>query len=115
MNNDDEIAAVVLSEITKETQARFRFILDRAIAHILDSSHPELAAWQIAFALGCPICMGKTMSQVASELGFGKATVSKGATAFCRQTDIEPSAYMLSKEAQSKYQLVRHEQESHRS
>ena len=102
------------NDALKESHRRFRFILDRGIAHILDSEDSELAAWQVAFALGSPACMGITMVQKAQELGVGKAAISKGATAFCRAVDIEPSQYMLSKKAQSSYRTFRNEQEEQR-
>lgn len=91
-----------------------RFVMDRAVAHILDSNDSELAAWQVAFALGSPHCMGITMTQKAEELGLGKAAISKGATAFCRSANIEPSAYMLGKKAQQSYRDLRTKQEKHR-
>ena len=91
-----------------------RFVMDRAIAHILDSQDIELATWQISFALGSPACMGLTMAQKADELGVGKAAISKGATAFCRSANIEPSPYMLSRRAQQAYRDLRNEQEKER-
>jgi len=98
----------------KIAQRRFRFVMDRAVAHVLDSEDSELAAWQVAFALGSPACMGITMVQKAQELGVGKAAISKGATAFCRAVDIEPSQYMLSRKAQTSYRTLRNEQERKR-
>lgn len=95
-------------------QKRFRFVLDRAIAHIIDADDPELAAWQVAFAMECPHCMGLTMTQKAAELGVGKAAISKGATAFCRIVELPPSKYMLSEDARDSYRELRQNQEQER-
>lgn len=93
---------------------RARFIMDRAIAHVLDSENSETAGWQVAFALGSPHCMGHTMASKAQELGLSKAAISKGATTFCRSVGIEPSIYMLSKKAQESYRALRKKQEAER-
>ena len=105
----DEQAAI------REAQKRFRFIIDRAVAFVIDADDSELAAWQVAFALGSPSCMGQTMVQKGQELGVGKAAISKGATAFCRMTDLPPSSYMLSKGAQNSYRDLRTNQEEQRN
>ena len=110
----EDIEPEVMSDLLRDAQSRFRFILDRAMAHILDSEDSELAAWQVAFALGSPICLGATMTAKGLELGVGKAAVSKGATSFCRAVEIEPSAYMLTKKAQRSYRELRNDQELRR-
>lgn len=101
-------------KIISDAFRKARFVMDRAVAHILDSDDSELGAWQVAFALGSPHCMGLTMTQKAEELGLGKAAISKGATAFCRSAGIEPSAYMLGKGAQESYRALRNKQEEER-
>lgn len=55
------------------------------------------ARWGVKFATSHPDCLGKTMSQVACELGyFSKATISKYAVMFCEQAGLPPSEYMRS-------------------
>lgn len=102
-------------KVVMEAFSKARFVMDRAIAHILDSNDVTLGAWQVAFALGSPSCLGMTMTQKAEELGLGKAAISKGATAFCRAAGIEPSSYMLGKGAQESYRQLRRKQEEQRT
>lgn len=108
---DDEVDRSVVLEVQK----RFRFVMDRAVAYILDAEDSEAAAWSVAFALESPHCMGLTMTQKAAELGLGKAAISKGANAFCRIADIPPSKYMLSDSAKESYRELRHAQEEERN
>lgn len=97
-----------------ELQKRFRFVIDRTVAFVLDAEDPEIAAWQVAFALESPHCLGMTMSQKAAELGIGKAAISKGATAFCRIVELPPSKYMLPESARDSYRKLREDQEKYR-
>jgi hypothetical protein len=97
-----------------EAFKRARFVMDRAIAHILDSEDSEVAAWQVAYALGSPSCIGRTMTDTANDLGISKSAMSKGATNFCRSAGIEPSIYMLSRKAQESYRQLRKKQEEER-
>lgn len=98
----------------REIQMRFRFILDRALAFILDAEDSEIAAWQVAFALECPHCMGLTMTKKSAELGVGRAAMSRGANAFCRIASVPPSKYMMRDKARESYRKIRKDQEKSR-
>lgn len=86
-------------------------LIDRAITHILSAPDQEIAAWQIAYALGSPMCMGLPMTAKAQEIGTSLANLSKGATAFCRANDLPPSRYMLSEKSRDSYRELRNKQE----
>ena len=101
--------------VINEAFKKARFIMDRAVAHIIDSEDSEVAAWQVAFALGSPSCFGHSMASKSDDLGLSKAAISKGATTFCRSAGIEPSIYMLSRSAQESYRELRKKQEKKRN
>ena len=94
-----------------QAQKRATQILDRAVVHIIMAKRPEIAAWQIAFALGSTACIGQSMSKVAADFGVSTAWMSKGACRFCVANDLPPSRYMLGPEAQKAYRELRREQE----
>ena len=56
-----------------QAQKRATQILDRAVVHIIMAKRPEIAAWQIAFALGSTACIGQSMSKVAADFGVSTA------------------------------------------
>lgn len=66
------------------------------------------ARWGVKFATSHPDCFGKTMSQVACELGyFSKASISKYAVMFCEQAGLPPSEYMTSETARNSSRKAR--------
>jgi hypothetical protein len=97
-----------------QNQIRAIDLLNRALATIVCSPNPEVAAWQVAYAIGSPICMGVTMTEKAQELETGTANISKGATRFCRSNNLPPSRYMLSETSRTSYQKLRKIQEKTR-
>jgi len=87
------------------------------ILGIIQSLHdaPEgpkrtIALWQLSYALGHPICQGVSMHERAMSMGYHRATISKGAVAFCQQQGLPPSFYMKSQESRSSYAKTRKSQ-----
>lgn len=52
-----------------------------------------VAFFQAAYALGLPQCE-ESMTVKAAKLGVERATISKGAVAFCAANDLQPSWHM---------------------
>lgn len=57
----------------------------------------------VLIATGDPAAAGKTMEEVASTWGVGKAAVSKLCCLICAFLDIDPGPYMKSKAAKKSY------------
>lgn len=66
-----------------------------------------VAFYQPAYAVGAMVCDGMSMTQRAEFWGVERASISKGATAFCAGNDLPPSFYMKKEEAQSAYRDAR--------
>lgn len=92
---------------------RAKYVIDCAVAHVLASPCFEVGAWQVAFAIGAPICLGQSMSRKAAELGVSVATFSRGCTGFCRAAGIEPSTYMHSPGAAKNHRKAIKKQSGH--
>lgn len=59
--------------------------------------------WGIAFALDHEACDGRSMADIAAQIGTTKASISHWATKFCRENGLPTSNYMKSEEAQEAY------------
>lgn len=81
--------------LPRELMEKFLEILHHAIR--IQPNSPQ--KWGVAFATSNPICVGKSISSIASQLGISRAIVSHEARRFCEQTGLPPSPYMASKEA----------------
>ena len=81
--------------LPRELMEKFLEILHHAIR--IQPNSPQ--KWGVAFATSNPICVGKSISSIASQLGISRAIVSHEARRFCEQTGLLPSPYMASKEA----------------
>lgn len=66
-----------------------------------------VAFYQPVYALGCNICDGVSMTERSQMWGVERATISKGATAFCSGNGLPPSFYMKKEEAQNSYRGAR--------
>ena len=100
----------------QEASRRFARILNRSFQHIgaaIERSRgPELrqvqtAYWQVCFALGLSVCDPTNMTERARMLGIRKATISKGATMFCRANFLPPSFHMKKEESYDAYRRAR--------
>ena len=63
------------------------------------------AAWGVMFATSHPLCMGRSMTDVATQLKVPRATISGIATRFCKEHGLPPSSYMRAESAQ---EMARH-------
>lgn len=105
-NNADEVRMARVKAVALINS--FAACIERA----LSAPEPDLrgvasAFWSAAFALGCNICRGSTMTDCAIRLGVTRATISKGARAFCSAHGLEPSYYMKREEASESYAVAR--------
>ena len=89
--------------VFRECAELFMKVLHHAVR--IQPNSPQ--KWGVAFATANPICMGQSMSQVASQLGVSRAIISHEARRFCEQTGLPPSSYMGTKERAAKSQKSR--------
>jgi hypothetical protein len=59
--------------------------------------------WSVAYALGLNCAAGISMTDRAVSLGVQRATISKGARAFCLANDLPPSFMMKAEAAAESY------------
>ena len=60
---------------------------------------------QIAIAMGLESVRGKTVTELAEELGVTKQAVSRGVVTFLRMSQLPPAFGLKSEEARRAYQL----------
>jgi hypothetical protein len=58
--------------------------------------------WAIMFAIAHPGCGGRSIADVANQIGVSRALISSRATEFCRLFHLKPSSYMRSEATASK-------------
>ena len=63
--------------------------------------------WSVAYGIGANCCAGVSMTDRAQTLGIERATISKGATAFCAANDLEPSWSMKRECARTSFAAAR--------
>lgn len=97
MNADPDLAEIAEEHpsIYRQCAERFLPLLHAAVARMPDC----VEKWGIAFATSNPICLGRSMTDVAEKLGVCKATLSAEARKFCDEHSLPPSPYMKSIEA----------------
>lgn len=83
--------------IYRECSLAMLRVLHNAISTATES---PTAAWAVMFATSHPLCMGKSMSDVATKLRVPRAAISGLATRFCKENGLPPSSYMRSEKAQ---------------
>lgn len=66
-----------------------------------------IALYQPVYALGLNIADGTSMTERAQQWGVERASISKGATAFCNGNALPPSFYMKKETAQGAYRDAR--------
>ena len=74
--------------------------------------------WACMFALSHPDCMGRSMSDVATQIKVSRATISELSTRFCEENKIPPSHYMKTEQDQQQSRLLRikaHEKKKQKS
>lgn len=106
----EEIEPDESTDAYREAAKLFSRIINQALIVITSAKHPRAAAWQVAFALGAPVCAGESMTSRARQLGITKAAISKGAKAFQRANALPASQYMKSDEASKSYTDARNRQ-----
>ena len=97
MNSELAEIAEQHPNIYRECSLAMLRVLHNAISTATES---PAAAWGVMFATSHPLCMGKSMSDIATKIRVPRAAISGIATRFCRENGLPPSSYMRSEEAQ---------------
>lgn len=111
---DDELREIAETHpnIYRECSRALLRVLHNAISAATESPS---AAWGVMFAVSHPLCMGKSMSDVATKLRVPRAAISGIATRFCKENGLPPSSYMRSEEAQEIAKQARRSKLEHES
>ena len=101
MNNANGLSEVI-DELEDEQPGLARILMENLMTILhhgirIQPNSPQ--KWGVAFATANPICMGQSMSQVASQLGVSRAIISHEARRFCQETGLPPSSYMGTEES----------------
>lgn len=99
----EEMEPVDVDDAYRSASKKLLFILNRAAIFVIHAENPQIAMWQVCYALGLPVCAGVSMTDRAREIGVGRAAISKGTTYFQRATGIPVSEYMKSEDAAVSY------------
>lgn len=78
----------------REAAKHFLGVMNAAFVFVLFSKHPILAAWQVAYAIGLPVCEGLSMEERSAHIGYGRAGISRGAKEFQRGNGLPQSEAM---------------------
>ena len=97
MKDDPDLADIAEEHpsIYRQCAERFLPILHAAVARMPDC----VEKWGIAFATSNPVCLGRSMTEIADKLGVCRATISAEARKFCDDHGLPPSPYMKSEQA----------------
>lgn len=103
----EDIEPIINGSDYREASKRFLFIITRSIQFIEGSDQKNVAVWQVAYALGLPMCAGRSMTQKARDLGLTRSSISKGAVKFCQDNGLPESIYMKKEATRGVYRSVR--------
>ena len=82
----------------REASLRYLQVMTSALDWIATNGSPRVATHAVAMALGVDtICQGRSMSDIAQELGVSPAAMSKQVKQFRETIDIDNSAYVYNK------------------
>lgn len=101
MTDDDEIE-LTLDKIRDEHPHVYREAAERFMAllqYVINRMPNSVEKWGIAFATASPICLGKSMSEIAAHYGWSRAAISYEARKCCDDNGLPPSTYMKSEKA----------------
>ena len=112
----DDLEPIVLeSDKLRESRLKCVCLINAAFSHIEAAllrpgatlTDIAVAFYQPAYALGCNICDGLSMTERADFWGVERASISKGATAFCSGNGLPASFYMKKEASQQSYRAAR--------
>ena len=93
-----------LSHPYREASERLMRVLNSSIQFLLDHGcGQKTALWAVGFALGHPFVAGRSMRDVARQLGCTKQAISKLAVEFLDVTGLPPSVALKSEDARKIY------------
>lgn len=89
---DLELEEIDINEYRLASVAFMR-ILNLSLAFLVESRSPHVAAFAIAYALGSPVCEGRSISDQANNLGISPQALSKAILIFSKEIGINASSY----------------------
>lgn len=89
---------------TREVATRLRCLLGCMDVYMNKRWDAERGWIEISIALGLASTKGRSVTEIAGEMGVTKQAISKGSTTFLRMAGIEPAFGLKSIEARLKYQ-----------
>jgi len=90
-NPTDEDGNPLPTNQYREASLKLMKVLHSALATATEN---DVNMWGVFFALSHPYCIGRTMSDVATEIGVSRASISNAAINFCKANNLPPSIYM---------------------
>jgi hypothetical protein len=99
---DDERMELTLERIRDEEPNTYREAAERFMSllhYVINRMPNSVEKWGIAFATASPICLGRSMSEIAAHYGWSRAAVSYEARKCCDDNGLPPSTYMKSEKA----------------
>jgi len=99
---DDERMELTLEKIREADPNLYREAAERFMAllhYVINRMPNSVEKWGIAFATASPICLGRSMSEIAAHYGWSRAAVSYEARKCCDDNGLPPSTYMKSENA----------------
>lgn len=94
---DDEGDSVASNEY-RAASMRYLQVMTSAVDWIGNNQNPRLASYAVAMALGIDtICQGRSMSDMAQDLGVTPAALSKQVKQFRNTIEIGDSSYVYHK------------------
>ena len=75
--------------------------LEEIVGFLIEKESKSTAVWGLAFCIGTKHLEGRSMTQIAKDLGISRAAISKQATLACRILNLPASPYMAPKRART--------------
>ena len=99
---EDENIELTLEQIRESDPHVYREAAERFMAllhYVINRMPNSVEKWGIAFATASPICLGRSMSEIAAHYGWSRAAISYEARKCCDDNGLPPSTYMKSEKA----------------
>jgi hypothetical protein len=113
-NSNTSVAQAILTWHKQHVDSHASRIAASMLVQVVEqwgkpTRNPTVKAWGLRFAANLDSVMGKTMTEVAKELGVTRAAISKSANAWCDALNLPRSQYMKSQAARASYSGERRE------
>jgi hypothetical protein len=95
---------MIFDPSTREVATRLRCLLASMDIHMSKRWDAQRGWIEISVALGLPSTKGRSVTEIAEEMGVTKQAISKGSTTFLRMSQLPPAYGLKSVEARLTYQ-----------